>query len=226
LDQAFDSEPICEDEARVASDHLGEPAHRETWATGLRQGFFPAAEPGFLKRWNAAGLIWRPPGIARWQVTPTCVRILLQDPDHPLRASLGFDALDTRLTHARASSHIAQLALLLSTQVETELLDALRSQTSWQMLLARCDLIEEFKRNRSRAANNALAYRTSDCLLDYATFGQLVRLADSARDQLVFPLSQERLWDITAVRNHAAHGHAVRWDGIRILVEALSAIAA
>jgi hypothetical protein len=225
VDQAFDSAPMDERDMRVASQCLADPTHRQIWAAALRQGCVVATEPRLAQQWNIAGLIWRPPGIARWQITAWCVRILLQEPGHPLRAFLESGALTQRLRQARSSSHIAQVALILSTQVEAELLDALRTQASWQSLLARCDLVAELEHTRDRASANSLAYQTGDWLLNYATFGQLVRLAASAGGQFLFPLSQDRLWEITAVRNHAAHGNAVRWDGIRVLVEALSAIA-
>ena len=119
------------------------------------------------------------------------------------------------------------MALLLTTQVETELLDAIRWTTCWETLLTQCGLIDELAKYQARVGTGQKPIvKTDGCLLDYASFGQLVRLAEMAGPTFKFPLSRERLSQIANIRNFAAHGHPVRWENLRVAVEALVTLGA
>ncbi|MDS4058097.1 MAG: hypothetical protein RKP73_05950 [Candidatus Contendobacter sp.] len=227
LGQILDATPIPDEERRFVADCLADPAHQETLTTALRQKSFPPADPRAIQLWHAAGILWRPPGISRWHITPACVRILIQSPDHFLSRRLGVEVLKRRIVQARANAQVSQMALVLTTQVEAELLDALRWRTSWKTLLTQCGLTDDLAKYQARVGiGRESIVKTDGCLLDYASFGQLVRLAEVAGPAFKFPLSRERLSQIADVRNSAAHGHPVRWEGLRVAVEALVALGA
>lgn len=227
LDQVLDTTSIPDEERRFAADCLADPNHQETLTAALRQKSFPPADPRAIQLWHAAGILWRPPGISRWHITPMCVRILLQNPDHVLSRRLGVEVLKKRIAQARVNAQVSQMALVLTTQVEAELLDALRWRTSWETLLTQCGLTDDLTKYQARVGpDRELIAKTDGCLLDYASFGQLVRLAEVAGPAFKFPLSRERLSQLADVRNSAAHGRPVRWEGLRVAVEALVALGA
>ena len=227
LEQVLDATPIPDEERRFAADCLADPAHQKTLTAALRQKSFPPADPRAIQLWHAAGILWRPPGISRWHITPICVRILIQSPDHFLSRRLGAEVLKRRIAQARTNAQVSQMALVLTTQVEAELLDALRWSTSWKALLTQCGLTDDLAKYQTRVGTGRESIvKTDGCLLDYASFGQLVRLAEVAGPAFKFPLSRERLSQIADVRNSAAHGHPVRWEGLRVTVEALVALGA
>ncbi len=217
LDQLLDATPILDKERRFVAGCLADPNHQKTLIAALQQKSFPLADPRTAQLWHAAGILWRPPGISRWHITPICVRILIEDPDHVLSRRLGAKVLKRRIAQARVNTQVSQMALILTTQVEAELLDALHLRTSWETLLTQCGLIDDLTKYQAQVG-------TDGCLLDYASFGQLVRLAKGASAAFKFPLSRERLNQIVNVRNSAAHGHPVRWEGLRVAVEALVAL--
>lgn len=213
LDQVLDTTSILDEERHCVADCLADPNHQETLIAALQQKSFPPADPRTTHLWHAAGILWRPPGISRWHITPMSVRILIENPDHVLSRRLGAEVLKRRIAQARVNTQVSQMALILTTQVEAELLDALH-RTSWETLLTQCGLIDDLTKYQAQVG-------TDGCLLDYASFGQLVRLAKAAGNAFEFPLSRERLKQIVNVRNAAAHGHPVRWEGLRVVVEAL-----
>lgn len=225
LGQVLDATPIPDEERRFVADCLEDPTHKETLTAALQQKSFPPVDPRTTHLWYAAGILWRPPGISRWHITPICVRILIQNPDHFLSRRLGAEVLKRRIAQARVNAQVSQMALILTTQVEAELLDALRWRTSWETLLTQCGLTDELTKYQARVGTGRESIvKTDGCLLDYASFGQLVRLAEVAGSTFKFPLSRERLSQIANVRNSAAHGHPVRWEGLRVAVEALVAL--
>lgn len=106
--------------------------------------------------------------------------------------------------------------------MECELLDAIRAQVRWDSLVDACGIRDDIERSRQRAQLCQDSFvKTDNSLLDYATFGQLLYLAQAAGHTFQFPISRDWLWDIVSLRNLAAHGHPVRWDGLRRVVEAV-----
>lgn len=228
LEQIFDLAPIADTDRLVAAECLAESAHIGLWLKGLRQNISPAMEEAsIIRRWNAIGIVWRPPGVSRERITPLCIRVLAENAGHPITAELGQDLVRSRMIYARANPQIAQMTLVLTTQIEAELLDALRRVNHWEALMDTCEIKSEVKKNQERSIScQAYFFEPSDCLLEYATFGQLVRMAQAAGAAFRFPLSREMLWEIVNVRNLAAHGHSVRWNGLRRVVEAVFALGA
>jgi hypothetical protein len=222
LDQIFDSAQIPESDRCAISGCFSDQIHQDYLIKTLSQNLFPKLGEKVTQCWHAAGIVWRPPGISRWRITSMCMRILAEDTTHPITATLSQELVKTRMVHARANPQISQMTLVLATQIESELLDALRNETRWETLMEKCGLKDDIEKTRLRSQPyKEIFFKTDDSLLNYATFGQLVNLAQSASPAFKFPLSRELLWKIATVRNLAAHGHTVRWDGVRQVVEAV-----
>ena len=222
LDQIFDSTQIPDSDRRTVSDCFADPVHLSDWIKAFSQNLFPKLDEKVIQRWQAAGIVWRPPGISRWRITPMCIRILAEVADHPITTKLGQELLKVRLANARTNHLISQMTLVLTTQIESELLDSLRNESRWETLIEKCELKIDFEKNRQRSLQyQDILFNIDGSLLDYATFGQLIYLAQAASPTFKFPLSRELLWKIATVRNLAAHGHPVRWEGVRQVVEAV-----
>jgi hypothetical protein len=227
LDQVFDSIPITPRDRRVCVERLADPIHREFWVEAFAKGrgSLPMAEPQAIRHWYAAGLIWRPPGMYRWRLSSTCVRVVLEGAN--LHGSVPIGSLEAKvgMANARANPQLSQMVLVLTTQIEAELLEALRHTTNWRKLASDSSLIDELEKQQQRSKSIQNHFVDVDrSSIDYATFGQLVRMAQCAGSAFKFPLSRETLWDIANIRNWTAHGQSVRWEGLRRSVEAVFAL--
>lgn len=227
LDDVFDSVPIASNDRRVCVDHLSDPIHKEFWneAFAKGKGSLPRAEPQAIRRWYAAGLIWRPPGMYRWRLSSTCVRILLEEDGIQSDRTISPSEAKVRMANARANPQLSQMVLVLTTQIEAELLEALRHTTNWKKLAYDSSVTDELEKQQQRSKSMQEYFADTDrSILDYATFGQLVRLAQCAGAAFKFPVSRETLWDVANIRNWTAHGQSVRWEGLRRSVEAVFAL--
>jgi len=227
LDQVFDNSSCPGLNDTLAWISRAPIKVQDIWVQAIRQAIIPRADPALLSRWVAEGLVWQPPGLPRWRVTPMTYRVLLADSNHPLSAKIGPEGLKLRLRRARSNHHIAQMAMLWSSQVEEELLVALRNCPTVESLIDRCKFREVLQRNFNRALRSRERFFSSEMtLLDFATFGQLVGLAQEAGSEFRFPLSRDLLFDVVDVRNLAAHGLPVRWNGLKQILEAVYTLVA
>ena len=222
INQLFDSIPIVPENKKSALNRLTLASDQKFWIQAIKHEILPRADQRAILQWYATGLVWRPPGMNRWRLTAGCVRTLLDSSENQLTSLVGKDWLKIRLLIARANPHISQMVLLLTTQIESELMDALRQRTQWERLIDRVAIRDELERQQQRTNSGQASLGASDrSLLDYATFGQLVRLAQAEGQGFLFPLSRELLWEVVDIRNSAAHGKPIGWEGVRRSVEAV-----
>ncbi len=223
IDRVFDGSPMpsstCDALAAIVTD--GPPAF---WSAATHQDLLPRCDRQFFLALQAVGIAWRPPGMLHGRLTPLAMRALATVPDLATRCGLGLGEAAARLRRARANPQVAQMALLLTAQVEQDLLDALRGLRDWPELCRRAGVQQDLETARHRAAC-APGFDATDTLIDYATFGQLARIADAAAGTLRFPLPRERIWAICHLRNRAAHGHGIGWTDLALAVQSVADLA-
>lgn len=220
LDGLFDQVPLETLEEDGMGGFLRKTKVLQDMERALRKGTAPSPARSAVGGYEAHGILWQPPGTARRRLTPCCLAFLARNASHPLTKALGLDVVRARLLASRANPLLSQMVLFLGAQVELELLIHLRNEPSCETVLELLDMTEELRiiRDRSQVSSPKVPY-WEDRLIDYATFGQLVKLNTNLDPRVTFPIPKQQLWAAAVQRNNAAHGQPIQWKGIRRLIE-------
>ena len=170
------------------------------------------------ERWSALGIAWQPPTVSGLVPTAVVPHVMMKTGARCGPGIAGVDISELR-TRVRASTILRQTTLMLACVIEGDLLDWItQSPGRVDALLALPDLRSSCE-SRARSAARYI-YGSAGSLADHATFGELLGGMSRFARKDAFPLSDDRLRNVAVVRNLAAHGHSVRWEGFELVLRA------
>lgn len=223
INRVFDAAPLQSDglESMLANVAGSAPGF---WSKALRQDLLPRCDSRMFLNLRATGGAWQPPGMLHGRLTPLALRTIAANPGLSDSGGLTPDQALVRLRRARVNAQVAHMVLTLTAQVEQDLLDALRDRRDWPELCRRAGVEDDLEAARRRTIGSP-GPPTSEELIEYATFGQLARIAEAAGNSLRFPLPRERVWMICHLRNRAAHGHGIGWADLSLAIQSVADLA-
>lgn len=189
----------------------------------LSTGIIRACPEPLVQELLGAGVAWMPPNGLHLRVTSVAARQLLADATLRKKWDISEqDALNFRIA-ARKNPLLAGWVSSLTRLVELEMLFCCKQAPNLPEILARHQMSAELEDLCARAARYQSNPEPTEPI-DHASFGQLQHLIFNSVLQESFPVSRMRIEEIRRTRNLVAHAHAVRWSGVRVLLQTLASL--
>lgn len=198
---------------------LPDPAARRAF---LRRGALTTGDAGG-RRLASAGITWSPPGSLKEPVTLAAALRFSEEGTLAPKDGVGPTELVALRSAARRNYLIGSWVLSLAAQIESELVEALRSGCNWRQVFDNRDWAASLEKEREEHPIGIAAETPAD-ILEFATFYQLQVAATVTGCATRIGLSIDSVDMVRRVRNLAAHQHVVTWSGVRAVADAIKKV--
>lgn len=217
----------------LLADAGGKPAHvsalfdacAQTCGTRvlLSTGIIRACPDALLQELLGAGVAWIPPNGLHLRVTSVAARQILADKKLREKWEITDDKARNFRLAARKNPLLASWVSSLTRMVEMEMLFCCKQAGNLAEILNNLGRDAELEELRNRARRYQSHAEPTEPI-DHASFGQLQYVIFHSPLQKDFPVSRSRIEEIRRTRNLVAHAHAVRWSGVRVLLQTLASL--